>query len=274
MLVHKCTLPNGFRTRLGQDVRSATLRQLSGVEEDILVSEDKKGAEALLEVVKSCIVGFNGITDMTPAQAVDNCLLEADLAYLLLTLRIISVGETYRWKYTCPECKKVSTQRIDLDSLRVDKQDEKYFGRIEHDEKYLDDSGREHVVSFRLAMASDIVARTEIKRVYPNEIASRNLALQVLRIDGEPSSVDRLRRMTMRERARIREIIDTRQGGVDHSVEVTCPYCKEESKARVEGNRDFFSLKEGTFGTKTEYVALPSGSTPSSSLKHFHGPLS
>ena len=86
---------------------SVNIKPMSAKEEDLLSNERLlKSGKAFDELIKSCVVNWNGIEF--------NELLIGDKNAILVAIRVISLGDEYEVGVTCPSCFEKSSLNISL----------------------------------------------------------------------------------------------------------------------------------------------------------------
>lgn len=233
-------LPNGIFCSTAR-TREITLRKLRGDDENILRSKKhSKEGHVLDKVLKRCIVQIGDVTKTDQISAMyDTSMLLPDIYFMLIRLRQHSMGDTYRFDFSCPRCDEITRTVLDLSTLREDQQDEKHRGLSEYT---FDIQG--HSVCFRPLYARDTRMLELIKRDYDEEKASRELLLQLRSINGKSVSIVDIRDGRYSDWGflnEVREKMDEVVGGVDTELEMTCKHCSRTTKDTMPMDlRDFF----------------------------------
>lgn len=251
--------------------RRVKMRATDGYDEDLLrdTKEILKGG-VLTQVVRRCIVDFGGATTQAEIENVfDSSLLFADFTFLLVQLRRFSVGDIYSFNAQCPACSTVGRYKTDLSELVVTEQKEEYRGVTEL-ETQVPGVG---LVTCRQLLVAD-QAKLDALKGYPSEKATRELMLQVKKIDGKAVDGPTLKRMTSKQRNALREALDGLCGGIDMELEISCGAC---GNGYVQGLavqlKDFFFPGAVTSAVRTAKPFRSSGPTLPSSEPDGTGPL-
>jgi len=128
-------LPCGYVDAAGKVFNRVYLREMTGVEDDILDDDELNVSERMTKVISNCIEKLaSGSTD-GPSVIEDKAVITAavsdnlkaglpfsipDRMACLLFLRRLSAGDIYKFDRKCPECGKISKgKEVDLSSLVV-----------------------------------------------------------------------------------------------------------------------------------------------------------
>ena len=93
------------------DAQTAQVRNMSTQDEDILMNRTlvRKGT-VITELIKACLIN----KDIEPNQ-----LISGDRNALMIAIRIMGYGETYRPKIDCPKCNVSQIWPVDLTQLKL-----------------------------------------------------------------------------------------------------------------------------------------------------------
>jgi hypothetical protein len=226
-------LPCGLLLPDGTLVRSVKVREITGVEEDMLASKKTPPTKKMGELLTGCTLAIGEETDPKELRKLVSQLLVGDRVFLLLSIRRVSLGEIYPFKEKCPQCEVISLYDIDLSTLET--------------KQMVDPTKR----SYEVVTSKGTTVRwhpmdglgEERLSVLQTEEDKITLALLV-RIDmigDQPPSIHRIKKMGMRERTEIRDSFQEAEGGVDTTMEFTCPKCNNEFKGELDiGQQGFF----------------------------------
>ena len=197
-------LPGGFLSADGQCKDQATLRPLTGQEEEWLMAHpEAPSAVAVTHLLAACLVSLNGEA-VSPGTV--RSLLVGDRDFLMLHLRQLTLGDRIRAVYACPGC----SARMDIDfsteevPVEVRRQTKPY-------EQMELSSGR--AVRFRLPNGGDQEA------VLDSPPENRVPALIARCLDAEDAP---------RSESEIQEISDAMERlapKVEIDLDLTCPEC-------------------------------------------------
>ena len=110
------TLPCGYVDESGTLHQKVQLREMTGVEEEILAGKGEVTAR-LNRVIANCIVSLG--EDLPGDLRLVKKLTVVDRVFLLIALRRVSLGDDYGMKIKCPACSEESNFRVDLSGLEV-----------------------------------------------------------------------------------------------------------------------------------------------------------
>ena len=101
------------------------LRELTGVEEDILASRKISNDSKLNKVLVNCINILRDkessivIKDKAKLSEIVPKMATGDRLFLLIRLRQVSLGDNFEFQTICPECKKKQNFIVNLNDLKV-----------------------------------------------------------------------------------------------------------------------------------------------------------
>jgi len=218
------TLPNGLVGPDGQIVREITIRQLTGEDEDLL--RDKKNLReggVINKLLKRAIVSIGEIEDKKEiARLFDTEMLSADLTTLLIRLRMFSIGERYSFRWKCSVCEGFTRHSVGLDALEVKEQSDEYRGVKLITKELEDDDGKPMTIEFSQLYASGTNRLEAINQQYASEKGTRELLLQLKRVNGASPHPQLLKSWSWGLRNRVRELMDSTIGGIDIELEMVC----------------------------------------------------
>lgn len=261
------TLPCGFLDGNGVLHTEVMLNEITGHDEDMLANGKIPSQKKLNQLLISCIQRIGSITAKNEIAAAVPELLVGDRVFLILAIRRVSLGDDYPYKDTCPSCEKESLMNIDLSSLDVIPMPDpkkRIFdaklpskaacrawansGEVPEPEKS-NPTGRP--IRFRAMVGRD---EEQVGKVQGKDDAiSKLLALRVELLDGKQPTLADFQQMTMAERSFIRdELFRQSDGGVETSLDVTCPQCGSEYQRELEiGQTGFFFPSQARRNSKT-----------------------
>lgn len=274
-------LPNGLVDENGMVIRSIELRDLSGPEEDMLRDKrELRDGNIIAKLLRRSIVRIGEYED---PKKIDDLFgkrfLLADMTYLLIRLRQQTTGEDlYAFDATCPTCDTMRRKRIDLSELRIDEQKQEYRGAerikltvdIRPPSKRGTKAEQKDLLNLEIRplYVSDLSMLETIKVDYGSERGTRELALQLLRVnDAKPLPSYIKTGLSWAARTAIREAIDKTSGGVDTELLCECKRCERSWKMQmpIEMSSFFFPTEDSFENASPAKPFRSSGGTSSSS---------
>jgi len=223
------------------------LREMTGVEEDILTNGRIEAATRFSRVISGCMERVGGdegdwITDSRKMPGLFEEFTIADRTLLLLHLRIISVddGEWFKFVARCPQCGAENRLRVNLTELErqpmLDPMERAY-------DVTLPSSG--HVARCRIMLGKheSIVAKAQEAR---RDLLSAALLARVVEINGRPVRIQDLKKLSLKDRNFLRGEFEKREGGIDTSVDNTCGSCGAGFEADLDITQKDFFFPSGT----------------------------
>lgn len=226
-------LPCGLLTPDGELFTEVRVREITGVEEDMLASKKVPATKKMGQLLVGCTQGIGPFSDPTQVAALVPKLLVGDRVFLLLAIRRVSLGDEYPFRSECPECEVQSLFNIDLSGLEVKPMPEprkrSYEVVTPKGRKVqwhpMDGAGEQKLAN--LGGEADKVTMA--------------LLVRLDAVDDSPPTLSGLKALGMSERNFLRDCFQEAEGGVDTGMEMECPKCSHEYKIELDiGQQGFF----------------------------------
>jgi hypothetical protein len=235
------TLPCGYLTADGKVLKSVTLHEMTGYEEDLMASSDLNSRESLEELVISCLDDLEGIKDKKEIrEAVRNMTL-ADRTFLVMAVRRVTVSDVYRFQTVCPKCGHGQAKTVKLSELDTKGGDPTKQRAFE----VTTPKGR--VATLKMMTGADEEAAEKFQKEEPRKLATLALSLRVKKLDGVPTTVEMLQKLPSSERTFLRNAYNKVEPSVDTTLDATCEKkdCQFDFKVEINpGSKDFFFPSE------------------------------
>ncbi|OPX90396.1 hypothetical protein [Pelotomaculum sp. PtaB.Bin117] len=226
-------LPVGYTDGSGRVHRQAAIRKMRGHEEALLYDQTLSAGRLVTELIRSCLVRLGSI-DAVTSQIVSE-LYTVDRNYLLLELRRITLGDHLPALYACPRCGTEISVVQDLNSIPVRRLEE---GRdlsdvtLQLEDGYIDREGVLHAeIVLTLPRGVDEEFVSSLAEKDPLK-AQDVLLLRCIRRFGElpPAALEAygikiLRDLTMGDRHRLYQALNSQMPAVDFQCPVRCDSC-------------------------------------------------
>jgi len=217
---------------------------MTTMEEKILQQAGKDRMEIIDTLIQRCLL-------KCPVPYDD--LLIPDMFYMLMIIRNITYGSTYKFRLECARCSLEYQQQIEIpEGLKLRCLTEK--DGVEPWEITLPRSGDK--IQFRLLRVED---ESDIRRwsrqAYQRSVQvgdpayAYRLGTHIVSVNGK--TVDPLERLEYAEEMigadslSLRNAIEKKDFGVRLQLDATCPSCGHESKSRLPFDREFFRPSNG-----------------------------
>jgi uncharacterized protein (UPF0212 family) len=231
-------LPCGYIDSEGVLHTEVVVREITGVEEDILAARNVKIGKKMNELLGRCLQRVGTITDRKQIMTAVMDMTLGDRVYLMFLIRRATLGDSYPFEIKCTECGKKSSFDLDLSTMDTRKPEDPR--KRVFDVKL--PSGR--TARFRVATGKDENKLTEAME--GQEAMSLGLLIRLELLDGKPPTLDDVKAMGMRDRNYLRNEFVELEGGVDTDVDVGCPKCGNEFKVTVDVGQAGFFFPSGT----------------------------
>lgn len=214
-----------------------TLRGMTTRDEKIMYAS--QGADVFKKILRNCIV--------SPENIDINRLISADEMFLILQLRMVTFGDKYKVRSTCPHCGAVDEHEISLSDFETLYLDDDFTEPIKVE---LPRSG--DVISLRLLRNSD----TEYVEKYAKRFAKQfnqnykevlyicRMAKYIVAINDKPvdfiDARSYVENMLSMDSAKMQSVIGSIIVGVDTTVEHECITCGEYYDFQMPITSEFF----------------------------------
>jgi len=238
-------LPGGYIDSEGVLHTEVQLREMTGVEEDLMGSRSGNVLKRLNQVMANCIERLGSITDKRQiAEAIPGFTV-VDRNFMFVALRRVSLGDDYKMRIECPKCDKPTPRDmvLDLNSLAVTKMPDPMKREYEVELpsgnmavwRVMTGEEEEKLSTLReAAQSKDVLTYSLMMRLI--SVSGKELSLgQRLKdskgrvnLDKEGKEAFRLvKGMPIRDRDFLRSQFREKEAGMDTDVEFECPDCDE-----------------------------------------------
>lgn len=247
--VYSDVFPCGYVSEDGEVYTEFTVKELTGVEEDILASNMDE-VEKMGQVIGNCLVNVknenNVIDDHAQLIKISRQMPMADRLAAILATRIVSLGDKFSFKIQCASksCNNVDQAYIMLSSLEKT--------QMKNPEKQIreDEFADGKTIEWHILRPQDMKwlekARKKMKK-------KKDMTLMILsrvdKIDGVEiqrqgaklkDSIRVLQSLSIGERNSIRNLFREKEGDIDLDINHECSVCGHEFTQRLELTEDFF----------------------------------
>jgi len=263
-------LPMGIRTPQGWS-KKVVLTELTGEEEDILLSgikllrrQEKKPnsglsptsfGERMSRILSRCTEQIGAMRRPDGGTRFDspNFFFQQwadahtnDRAFALIRLRQLSLGDEVQCDRRCPHCEKV-VERVEYNLADLEVTSNPLPSDSQSIFSFTSTCPSGKVVVWRPLVDSDEKRIQEIHDgQHSDDLVTSTLQLRLISIDGDEPKFEALRRMSARDRSFLRYEINTREGGIDTSIEgIVCPHCGGEFSTLIDTNDPAFFFPSG-----------------------------
>ncbi|TEB07875.1 T4 bacteriophage base plate protein [Pelotomaculum schinkii] len=226
-------LPVGYTDGSGRVHRQAVIRKMRGHEEALLYDQTLSAGRLVTELIRSCLIRLGGI-EAVSSQIVSE-LYTVDRNYLLLELRRITLGDRLPAVYVCPRCGTEISVAQDLSRIPVRRLEEGQALAditLQLEDGYIDREGALHT-EIVLTLPRGVDEEFVSSMVEKDPLRAQDvLLLRCIRRFGslppaalEAYGIKILRDLTMGDRHRLYQALNSQMPGVDFQCPVRCDSC-------------------------------------------------
>lgn len=236
-------LPCGYLSD-GKLITDVEVREITGDEEDMLGSKKISDQKKIGELISRCVSRVGSFQGQQ-ARDVLPYLTVGDRTFLMFAIRRVSLGDDYPFVDKCPNCELEQLFVLDLSTLDIRAMTDPM--KRTYDIK-LPSSGKQ--VTWHVMIGKD---EEFINKYDKSGLDSVSLAV-LARLDsidgtpvnlspiaGKPAALLMVKSLNITDRNALRDDFDEREGGVETTMDMSCPSCGHEFSRELEiGTTGFF----------------------------------
>ncbi|MDF2615507.1 MAG: hypothetical protein K0Q47_162 [Sedimentibacter sp.] len=211
------------------------LRGMKTQEMDILANKKQmKDGEGINDIAKNCIMASSDGFDYDTA-------LQGDRYKIIIFLRKITYSGPYEFEISeCPECGDKHEFRVNLDTLEEKKLD----GRPTKDIEFkFPVCGVK--IKYHLPTGTDEAEIIKVRKQYPDSTITLALMVYTDWIEGVKfKSLEWFRDLDAEDVLAFQEDLDAHNCGLETTINLTCPFEKEEFEMELPITKNFFLPKK------------------------------
>jgi hypothetical protein len=225
-------LPCGFLAPEGELITEVQVREITGVEEDMLAAKNIPGGKKITQLIGNCLTRLGPMTDRPMLVQCARQLTIGDRSFLMLAIRRVTLGDEFPFELNCPECSKKSLFTVNLAELDIKKMPDPkkrvFEGTLPSGKQV-----RWHVMTGK--------EEETMSKVSGADQLSMSILVRVDAINGVPAVLPFIKTLGMKDREWLRERFEETEGGVDTTLQLVCPECAHEFEDQLDvGQNGFF----------------------------------
>lgn len=233
-------LPTGYLDEEGNLHTELFIKEMTGEEEDILTSKKMTVYARMNRIMENCVLSI-GKYDQKSSRWKDviRSLIASDRLFIVLQLRILSLGQVFSQKCQCGECEMFSNQNVNLNDFVIPTLKEPtkrtWTVTLPQSKKMI------------LLKVQDGYAEAALqKHAESLDLLSIAMLGRVVEIDGQqPVKVGMLKKLSFKDRQFIRNEFRAKEGEFETVLEYECGNCGAENKDEIHiGHPSFFFPSE------------------------------
>jgi predicted Zn-ribbon and HTH transcriptional regulator len=213
-------LPTGFYIEGKGVVKSITIREMVGYDQDLLMNPKIKPVAKLNQIISNCIQSIGDIEDKFEIKKIARKMVGTDRALVLIEIRGISIGYDYEYTSKCPSCGFEDKKIYDIRQMKVinPPSAEELFYEVS-----LSD-GRKARVRVADAVIDEIIeSKSKEDNIQTIAIYSR-----ISEIGDTPPTIDDIQRMKTKDINLLNKKRKEKEGYIDDVISVSCRNCSNQ----------------------------------------------
>jgi hypothetical protein len=217
------------------------LKEISGVEEDILAEKGGSVSEKISRILTNCIVNLSAktgelIEDKKTLSMLVKKMVIGDRIYLFIKLRSISLGSKFLMEFVAPSDGTKFSGTIDLDTLETTVLEDK---TIRTKEVVL--SNDTIVIGLGTGLDEEALSKVANSKTR----LTTSLMQRIVSFNQVRPSFDVIQKLGIKDRNKIRQALEDFDAGVDTTVIAVDPGTGEEFETQLDmGQKSFFFPSE------------------------------
>lgn len=225
------SLPCGVMVE-GELVTEVQVREITGEEEDLLGARNMDGGKKITQLLAGCLVRLGAVTDKDALLGHVRDMTLGDRVFLMFAIRRVTLGDELPCEEKCPECGKTDSYVADLGALKV-KNMPNPKQRIYDVVLPSGGTARYHIMTGK--------DEEKVSKLDARDQGSAVLLSRLDMLNGNPVTLDAVKKMPMRDRNFLRDQFEDVEGGVETGMDFACPNCSHEFVAELNpGTTGFF----------------------------------
>jgi hypothetical protein len=242
-------LPCGYLSPDGELITEVKVREITGAEEDMLAAKNVPPGKKITQLLGNCLERLGQMTDKPMLVRCARDLLIGDRVFLMLAIRRVTLGDEFPYEAKCPECDKKGLYSVNLAELTVKKMPDpkkRVFDAILPNGKKV----RWHAMTGK--------EEETLSRVPTSDSLSASIFVRLDTIDDQPpGDLSAVKALSMRDRTFLRDAFDDAEGGIETTLDHTCPECGAEFKDNLDvGQTGFFFPSRTLKRSKTTFASV------------------
>lgn len=225
-----------------QLITEVQVREITGVEEDMLASTKIPSSQKVTALLTGCVVRIGTEERKNRIAQMVQDLPVGDRVFLIFAIRRVTLGDELPVREQCPECRVKTLFMVDLGA------DLKIRPMADPAKRVFDEvlpSGKP--VRFRVSTGQDEarLAKLVKRNNQSSDALSQSILMRLEMLGDEKPTLPMVKSLGMRDRNFLREKFQEVEGGVDTTLELECPACGHEWEKDLDLNTAGFFFPGG-----------------------------
>lgn len=226
-------LPCGYLTPEGELLTEVKVKEITGVEEDMLAAKNIPSGKKITQLLANCLERLGPMTDRPILVNCVRNMVIGDRVFLMMAIRRVTLGDDFPFEAKCDACDVKSLYSINLAELET---------------KQMPDPKKR---VFDIKLPSGKTARWHVMTGKEEESAGKvqggsdqlslSLAMRLDMLNEKPVDIDDVKALNMKDRNFLRDAFNDVEGGVETSLDLVCPQCGADFNTELDvGQTGFF----------------------------------
>lgn len=233
-------LPCGYLDPQTQElVTEVEVREITGYEEDMLASDNVPSEQKVSNLISGCVVRIGEETHKGRIAGMLQNFMMGDRVFLVFAIRRVTLGDELPVRERCPDCKTTTLFMVDLEEELQPREMPDPRKRVFDVQLPSGLSAR-----FRVSTAADEVNMAKLRRrqKQKSDVLSQSILMRLELLGDEKPTLKMVKSLGMRDRHFLRDKFREVEGGVDTTLQLSCPSCGNEWEKDLDlSSSSFFS---------------------------------
>lgn len=228
-------LPTGYLTADGELITEVQVKEITGVEEDMLAAPSIPAGKKVTQLLANCLMRVGGIADPPSLVNAARGMVTGDRVFLMLAIRRVTLGDDFPFQAQCTECNHKHLAVVNLAELEIKPSKDPMKRVWDNTLPVSKKAVRWHVMT-----GKEEEALSRVSASSKNDQLSLGIAARLDMLGEQPSNLEAVKALGLGDRNFLRERFDEVEGGVETEVELACPNCGEEFKQDLDVSQSGF----------------------------------
>ena len=230
-------LPTGYLDPEGNLHKDVWVREMTGEEEDILTARKVPVHQRMARILERCTIQVGPYKqDHANWSNIVKALTVSDRLFLMLRIRIVSLGHLFSFKVTCTDatCGKLSSQSVSLEDFKID-------GMPDPANRVWEGELPKAKVKYKMKVQTGADEQRVAGLANSQNAMTTAMAARLVELNGKAPTPEQIKKLSAMDMNFLRDDMKKHEGNIDSDVDVECPHRGNQFKTEIEiGSANFF----------------------------------